>query len=167
MRYTLKNIKHLPSLSQETEAFTADIYVDGKKAGYAENHGQGGETNIQPSALHDQMSAYAATLPPTTAHGHTYQPTADSIVDDLLAAHLTAKEAKALERDFEKSLTTRIMVLAADGSVRMTKKLPAEQVQVALTSPAHRARYEVGGARILNLLPKAEARVYWMKGVGA
>lgn len=165
MILTLKNIKHSPSLSQETEAFTADIYVDGKKAGYCENHGQGGQTDIRPYTLEAQMDAYAATLPDAvTAYG-TFKQTADSLVDDLLSAHLTAKEAKRLERDFERSFTTRIMVVAADGSVRMSKKLPEAQVQVAVT--AHRARYEVGGARLLNLLPKAEARVYWMKGVGA
>lgn len=45
MNIELKNIKHFPSLSQETEAFTASLYINGKHAGYAENTGHGGETN--------------------------------------------------------------------------------------------------------------------------
>lgn len=45
MNIELKNVKHFPSLSQETEAFTASLYINGKHAGYAENTGHGGETN--------------------------------------------------------------------------------------------------------------------------
>jgi hypothetical protein len=30
MKITLKNIKHLKTLSEETEAFTADLYIDGR-----------------------------------------------------------------------------------------------------------------------------------------
>lgn len=45
MNIELKNIKHSPSLSEETEAFTASLYINGKHAGYAENTGHGGETN--------------------------------------------------------------------------------------------------------------------------
>ncbi|CDT00991.1 hypothetical protein BN1088_1432764 [Sphingobacterium sp. PM2-P1-29] len=48
MNIETKNIKHAPSLSQETEAFTANIYINGKHAGYAENAGHGGETNYYP-----------------------------------------------------------------------------------------------------------------------
>ncbi|MDF2855104.1 MAG: hypothetical protein K0Q87_955 [Neobacillus sp.] len=45
MNIELKNVKHFPSLIQETEAFTASLYINGKHAGYAENTGHGGETN--------------------------------------------------------------------------------------------------------------------------
>ncbi len=45
MNIELKNIKHFPSLIQETEAFKASLYINGKHAGYAEDAGHGGETN--------------------------------------------------------------------------------------------------------------------------
>jgi hypothetical protein len=38
----LKNIKHHPDLSQETECFTATLYWKGKKAGTVQNTGSGG-----------------------------------------------------------------------------------------------------------------------------
>ena len=48
MKIEIKNLKHSPSLSQETNAYTCDIIVEGLKAGYAENSGHGGSTTIHP-----------------------------------------------------------------------------------------------------------------------
>lgn len=45
MKIELKNVKHFPSLSQETEAFKASLYINGKHAGYAQNVGHGGSTD--------------------------------------------------------------------------------------------------------------------------
>lgn len=42
MKIELKNIKIYEQMSEETTAFSADIYVGGKKAGYAKNDGRGG-----------------------------------------------------------------------------------------------------------------------------
>ena len=50
MQFELRRVSYSATLSQETSAFTADIWVDGKKAGSAENHGTGGCTNIRPPA---------------------------------------------------------------------------------------------------------------------
>lgn len=43
MKLELKNIKVSPSLSEETHAYTASLYVDGKRIGQVKNHGQGSE----------------------------------------------------------------------------------------------------------------------------
>ena len=45
MKIELKNISHSPRLSQETEAFAADLWINGKKVAYCENDGHGGCTN--------------------------------------------------------------------------------------------------------------------------
>lgn len=42
MQLELKSIRHSPSLSSDSEAFTANLYVNGKKAGYAKDDGNGG-----------------------------------------------------------------------------------------------------------------------------
>lgn len=42
MKIELKNIKHMPSLSEETECYSASLYVDGKKIGDVSNRGHGG-----------------------------------------------------------------------------------------------------------------------------
>ena len=48
-RLTVKKLFHLPSLSEETYAFSASVYVDNKVIGTANNHGTGGETNFHPN----------------------------------------------------------------------------------------------------------------------
>jgi hypothetical protein len=47
---TLKNLKTMPSLSEETTAYTATVYVDGVKLCEASNTGQGGEDRFHPVA---------------------------------------------------------------------------------------------------------------------
>lgn len=47
MKIELKNIHHSPQLSEETLAFTANLYINGTHVGYAKNHGRGGTTHYQ------------------------------------------------------------------------------------------------------------------------
>lgn len=46
MNVNLKKLSIYERMSEETTAFVADVYVDGKKVGYAQNDGHGGETMI-------------------------------------------------------------------------------------------------------------------------
>lgn len=55
MKLELKNIKFLASLSEETPAYTATLYVDGKKLCDVSNHGHGGCDEIHP---HNAWDAY-------------------------------------------------------------------------------------------------------------
>jgi hypothetical protein len=50
MKIELKNLKTLASLSEETHCYTATIYVDGKPAFEASNHGHGGPDMYRPIA---------------------------------------------------------------------------------------------------------------------
>jgi hypothetical protein len=47
MKIELKNVKFYERLSEETTAFTADVFANGKKIGYAKNDGCGGCTDIR------------------------------------------------------------------------------------------------------------------------
>lgn len=51
MKLELKNIKVSRSLSEETLAYTATLYVDGKRTGRVSNHGMGGNSMIRPYDL--------------------------------------------------------------------------------------------------------------------
>lgn len=46
MELTLRSIKIAKHLSEETTAFTATVYIDGKKAGFARNDGRGGSNFV-------------------------------------------------------------------------------------------------------------------------
>jgi hypothetical protein len=50
MKITLKNFKHANFASEETYCFEATVYIDGKKAGFANNSGHGGSTDVSLDA---------------------------------------------------------------------------------------------------------------------
>lgn len=99
MRIELKNVVYSERLSEETAAFAAIVYVDGKKRGEAKNDGHGGMTFIHPPELAREIEVYAATLP-RRPFGHgmegDYQPDADMVIGDILAEYLAGRRLKRL-----------------------------------------------------------------------
>lgn len=95
MNITIKNFKHLASLSEETLCFTATVCLDGKAIGTAENHGHGGNTNVH---IKD----------PAIASKHTTLEW-ESIVDKLTFAELNKKETVKLEKKIKKQLAKDII----------------------------------------------------------
>jgi hypothetical protein len=63
MKIELKKIKVHASLSRETNAYTAEVWVNGVKRGSVENHGTGGCDNIYPSELAKELAEHTAALP--------------------------------------------------------------------------------------------------------
>ena len=115
MKIELKKIKVSESQSEETTAFTADIYIDGKNAGYAKNDGHGGCTLIgsyesKGRELLESAEAYCTTLPNKVIEGlqGSFKVDLESFVEDLLYEHLNAKEevriAKKLAKDMIKGV---------------------------------------------------------------
>ena len=47
-RYEIKKVEHLKSMSQETECFNLDLFVDGKKFANVGNSGHGGSHEVHP-----------------------------------------------------------------------------------------------------------------------
>ena len=66
MKIELKNLKHHPDMSEETECFSASIYYDGRKVGEVRNEGRGGCNwpEWTDKAVMDQFEAWVVTLPP-------------------------------------------------------------------------------------------------------
>lgn len=54
MKIEVKKIKHSPSLSEETNAFVADLYINGGHVGTCKNSGRGGMTDIHPIFSQDR-----------------------------------------------------------------------------------------------------------------
>ena len=96
MKIELRNVKHMPSLSEETECFSAIIYIDGKKRGDARNRGHGGQTDITPCTLAEELNAYAATLPDVIYGGMTLKMNAELLIDEILGDELQRKQLKRL-----------------------------------------------------------------------
>ena len=64
-RTTLKNIKESPGMSDETIAFSASVYLDGKRVGTARNRGNGGCNEYAIAHEHlQELEAIARDLCP-------------------------------------------------------------------------------------------------------
>lgn len=106
MKIELKKIKVSESLSEETTAFTADVFVDGTCIGYAKNGGYGGETELcfNRSAdsplrkLADQAHEWAKAQPPVNYGLMNIPMTLDLYVDIIIENHLRAKEEAKVKK---------------------------------------------------------------------
>jgi hypothetical protein len=103
----LRKVKYSASLSEETAAFTADLYFDGVKVGTASNHGTGGpnDTHI-PSALHRSAFAeFIANEPPEPCEWGDKTPlkmTEDFFISNLIEDFLEAKDKEKTEKRIQK-----------------------------------------------------------------
>lgn len=158
MKIEIKNVKYAAFASEETNCFSATVYIDGVKCGDASNDGHGGCTFIHPQTLVDRLNAHAATLPKVTAsfklegedEFHQYAQDAESLIDDLLQAYL-------VERDLKKALQKRVLyTVAGKEGIYQSKAAPnAATLQKWLDNPATMA--SIPADRVLNRLPFDEA----------
>jgi hypothetical protein len=56
---TLKKLKIIASMSEETTAFTAEVHFNGKLVGFAKNSGRGGCTDVDPAFGKDESKSPA------------------------------------------------------------------------------------------------------------
>lgn len=158
MHIELRKVKIYPRLSEETLAFNADVYIDGKKRGTAENTGKGGCTSIWPRDLEDQLVAYAKTLPQRVADNvtnkdgtpFTYDVTCDHLIDDLVADYETQE---SLRRKLAK-----FYVFVQNGKLL---QLPRKGVDHGDPEKVREYLKEKYGNTVLNFLPMDEALRIW------
>ena len=97
MKIELRRFTSNVRLSQETTAFAADIWVDGKKAGSADNDGHGGATRVRlDPSVRDQVEAHGKNLVPVEYK--SFVGGAEWIVDQLVEAELQKKSDKAFAK---------------------------------------------------------------------
>ena len=150
MEIELKKIKITDEMSDETTCFCADVWIDGKYAGSAENAGSGGPNLYRPHRLEDVLQKHAESLGPVEFGGTWLERDADMVVSELLEAHRLRKELRRRLVFVEKS----------SGKLRETKVFKAA-VLADLLKPENRetTKARLGGdvEKILNLLPFGEA----------
>ena len=109
MKLELKNVKFYESMSEETNCFQADLFINGKKIACVKNSGQGGCTDYhvldfsQQQILRD-AEAYCKGLPKVKYGENEYAVTLETVIDDLFEAWLKVKADKKLLKDMEKGL---------------------------------------------------------------
>lgn len=118
MKIELKNLQVFERMSEETNAFAADLYINGKKVGDAKNDGRGGCTSYGAIYTTDdakqeeyyraiaEAEAYCKTLPPiefpADIGGGSMECTLENLIDDLVEQHL---RSKALQKIQKKTVT--------------------------------------------------------------
>jgi hypothetical protein len=104
MKVELKNVKHFAPMSEETECFTATIYIDGKRVGTTQNQGHGGPTDcdFDDPEIEAAFKAFCKTLPPYKSELCPELPPLEMdpelYVGELLEAHLAEKDRKRVEK---------------------------------------------------------------------
>jgi len=118
-KVALRGIKHVPSMSEETECFSATVYIDGEKRGTVGNRGCGGSDDFHPHGLEAELDAYAKTLPP---HVSSYDKTILPMSAELLVADLLGKalDERMLKRQCAKKTLFRVKG-DPDGEYRQIK----------------------------------------------
>jgi hypothetical protein len=107
MKIELKKIRVVEAFSEETTAFSADLYINGKLVGYTKNDGHGGETDVYCNGgfdspnrkAIDDAEVWAKAQPNYNQEGFNDIPmTLDFYIDLLVDAYLKAKDEAKMKR---------------------------------------------------------------------
>lgn len=161
LRVTLKAVEYFPSMSEETNAFKANVYVNNKRVGYAKNSGHGGCTDVNSFAeplqreLFKKAEKFLLKQPQINigdeADPYMVDCNMESVVDKMFEDWLQNREAKKIQK-----LTERKLVYEEKGVYYGYgwKQLTIKQV---LENPRLRARlkqeveeYLTEGKKIIN-----------------
>lgn len=160
MKIELKNVSFNERMSEETNCYVANLYINGKRVGYVKNDGQGGQTDYHGNSMEDsviirQAELYCQKLPKIKSEQYNfeYQPSLESVIDDLFENWLKAKETKKME----KTMKTAILYGVPNGlsytRISWSKNTPLSAIPVnILQNTVDKIKKEkcVNGVEILN-----------------
>ena len=145
MKIELKQIEFSERMSQETNCFTANLYIDGKLAGDASNQGHGGPTDYRSYTdegreLIRKAEEYCKTLPPEThtMGGETFTLDMDleNYIDNLLNQYLREKELLRFRKSMERAMKKSLVIGIPDESyATITFKVPLETIMSSPNKP--------------------------------
>lgn len=164
MKIELKNIHYRAQLSEETSAFSANLYINGYKAGTVSNQGHGGTTNYTPfnekgRTLIKEAEIYCKRLPPEkyTVDGKEHQLDMDLelYIDNLINAYLKEKDLQQFRNKLKKYTDNHIVIGIPDRLFRTLRlKFP---IELLLIHPHGRAVLtDIIKARIIPNLKEKE-----------
>lgn len=164
----LRNIKYMASLSEETNCYSATVYLDGKPVCEVSNHGHGGcdMQRWKDAAAEAKITAYFKALPArdtglTDPHDHSkpfmMQPDLEGWCGDRLTRWLVARDVK---RDMSKAT----VVMTANNeqykwkipAARLGEKVRFQGQAEPVVAKDYILTKAGPGAVILNLLSPAE-----------
>lgn len=109
MKIELRRFKEFPRMSEETVAFIADLYIDGKKRGAVSNDGHGGANMFDDHAAEREVETFAHTLPPDESEYGPIDMSADFLISKIVGELMA-------ERDVTKLVKKMVKIAARTGS---------------------------------------------------
>ncbi|MFP3596881.1 hypothetical protein [Chryseobacterium sp. SIMBA_029] len=119
MKIELKNIQYSEALSEETPAFAANLYIEGKKAGVASNHGHGGPTDYwaddeNGKLLIEKAESFCKSLPSEEFKSgdktYSIKMNLENYLDELIGKYLLDRDIKRFNKRIEKEMERGIVV---------------------------------------------------------
>jgi len=129
MKIEIKNLKHSPSLSEETLAFTANLYVDGFHAYAVSNHGTGGCNSYY--AVGKDVPSVAAIEADIVAQGKAKADDfeiLDAFIGDLIEDEIARKR---LSRMLKSQIVVLVDNKGQPALATYPKKFPPNPVNIA------------------------------------
>ncbi|HYE67510.1 MAG TPA: hypothetical protein VEA58_02800, partial [Anaerovoracaceae bacterium] len=131
MKIELKKVKAISALSEDTAAFTADVYIDDRKVGYVNNSGTGGRNFVLPypplernSELIKQATDYVESLPPVPYKGLDLRMNMDFFIGRLLQEYLKDEESRKFQKKLDKYMLDSIVYGQGDECYRVRFDFP-------------------------------------------
>jgi hypothetical protein len=156
----VKGIKHFPSLSEETNCFSATIYVNGKKCAIAENRGNGGCTDYYPlEGCKDILRGaedFCKGLPPIVYSFGTIDNSLECFIDDEVENWIQAQENKKLQKKFARMSKDSVIIGNDNGYVQIKfgtdiETLKAKEPKFLYDTIAQKLeKYKAQEYRVLN-----------------
>jgi hypothetical protein len=138
MKIELKNFKHYEKLSEETYCFTANVYVNGKFCGTAENRGIGGCTDCRPEHTEEsrkliaEAEQYCLTLPPNkwehNGKEYSYKMNLEYYIEDLAGKMIQDKHKQKDAQKMRKKMQNAILIGNDDEYRTIGFKIPLKEV---------------------------------------
>lgn len=146
MKIELKNIHFSERLSQESNAFDANLYIDDIKAGTASNQGHGGPTiyrafDEKGKTLISDAEKYCKALPAEkfSSDGKDYsiEMNLEAYIDKLFDNYLLEKDQKKFQKKIDNSMEKGIVVGIPNDSFEVWGfKTPMANIVVHPDGPA-------------------------------
>lgn len=147
----LKKVRHYAGMSRETEAFTAEIWLDGKKWATAEDDGGGGNILIRTVAKgYDELRRVDALCRSTYPRLKSkyfedgLEMSLELLIGQLLGRHL-------FDKKFRRKLSSRVVAIEGAEIFEWSTKFKPTPENCATIAKKH------PNAKVLNLLPAEEA----------
>jgi hypothetical protein len=163
-RISIKGLKVAEFMSEETLAYTATVYFDGKQIASADNGGRGGATHIRAETgqqdLFKQAEAFALSLPATlTDYEDPKDPSGKLSIVSSLEWVVDGLAHEQQDRKKATAQMTRLMKKAAvmleEGKLFTLKPKNPALLQSEAFLKSAKERYPA--AQILNAMPKEQA----------